>query len=129
MRGLGLGLSTVRLFLLGMPEALGEEKQRSERKLGKPLGSRSVGECSTRMCEALVLIITHKPCVPVPVYNPSVWEMGAGRPEIQGHPWLPSEFEMSLKYIRPCCKKVEINGNLKVNIEKLKYKGVFSEMC
>lgn len=82
-----------------------EEKQRSERKLGKPLGSRSVGECSTRMCEALVLLITHKPSVPVPVYNPSVLEMEAGRPEIQGHPWLPSEFEMSLKYLRPCCKK------------------------
>lgn len=93
------------------------------------MGFRSVGECSARMHEALVLIITHKPSVPVPVYNPSVWEMEARRPEIQGHPWLPSEFEMSLKYIRPCCKKVEINENLTVNIEKPKYKGGFSEMC
>lgn len=81
-----------------------EEKQRSERKLGKPLGSRSMAECSTRMHEALVLILTHKPSVSVPVYNPSIWEMESGSPEIQSHPWLPSEFEISLTYIRLCCK-------------------------
>lgn len=55
--------------------------------------------------------------------------MEAGRPEIHGHPWLSSEFDMSLTYIRPCCKKIEINENLTVNTEKLEDKDVFSEMC
>lgn len=54
-------------------------------------------------CDALVLI----PSIPgmvVPSCDPSAWEVRMGRPEIQGYPWLHSEFEVRLDYRRPCLK-------------------------
>lgn len=39
------------------------------------------------------------------VCNANTQEMVAGGSEIQGHPWLDSEYEASLDYTRPCLKK------------------------
>jgi len=35
----------------------------------------------------------------VHAYNPSTWEVEARGPRAQGHPWLHSEFDVSLDYI------------------------------
>lgn len=44
-------------------------------------------------------------------WNPSLWEVKTGESEIQGHPRLPSEFEVSLKYMRLRQKKKNNNKN------------------
>lgn len=36
-------------------------------------------------------------------YNPSTWEVQAGRSRVQSHPWLCGEFEGSLSHV--CLKK------------------------
>ena len=38
---------------------------------------------------------------------PTSWEVKAGGSEVQGYPWLHSEFKVSLSYMRTCLKKAE----------------------
>lgn len=58
------------------------------------------------MCGILSLAL-NRPGMIVHSCNPSVREMGAGRPEIQGHPRLHSESETNLDYMRPVKKERE----------------------
>lgn len=37
-------------------------------------------------------------------YNPSTGEVKTGRLKVQAHPWLHSEFKISLPFMRPCLK-------------------------
>jgi hypothetical protein len=37
--------------------------------------------------------------------KPRAPEVEAGRPELQGYPWLHTEFEASMEYTKPCLKK------------------------
>lgn len=41
----------------------------------------------------------HTPC------HPSTWEVGAGRSDVQGHPWLHCKFQTSMSYIKSCLKR------------------------
>jgi hypothetical protein len=56
---------------------------------------------------------------------------GRKRSGVQGHPWLYSEFEASLGYMRPCPKKIKITHDYnssslkilqKLHNEHVKYK-------
>jgi hypothetical protein len=46
-----------------------------------------------------------KPGVVVHTYNLSIWEVGGGRPEVQGHPWTMKGHT-----------KAQIKSNLKQNM-------------
>ena len=48
----------------------------------------------------------------VHICHPSTWEMEAGGSGVQGHPWLHSEFEASLGYMRPCLKTINSTGDI-----------------
>lgn len=46
------------------------------------------------------------------ICNPSTEELETERPEIQGQPWLYSEFETSLGYMRP----LSLNKSMKTEV-------------
>lgn len=45
----------------------------------------------------------------VHICNQNTWEVEAGGSEVQGHPWLHSEFEASLGYVRLCFKQTDFS--------------------
>jgi hypothetical protein len=50
------------------------------------------------MYETLVLIPSVHACDPI------TWEVERGRPEVRGHSWIHSKFQVSLRHVRPCLK-------------------------
>lgn len=54
-------------------------------------------------------LVLEKPGIIVHVYDPSTWEAEA---EVQGHPWLYSEFTTSLDYMSISRKKKKTGGGV-----------------